>query len=168
VAVDFTLLHQEHQELEGGLARLKETAELVDLASVENVVLELEEAYQFLSRHLVPHARAEEDVLYRAYDQVANSPWATDTLRRDHAEIQRLTQELLGLRLQLYTDPLTVEQKHETRRILLSLYAVLRLHFSHEEQLLLPRLSEAISQEAADQLVASMERAEETYRAATV
>ncbi len=150
-------IRAEHETLRGRLETLRETADLIELAPVEAVITELEEAYLFLEHHILPHARAEEDVLYRAYDQVANSPWATDTMRRDHDEIEKLTRELIGLRLMLSTTALTVDQKHSLRRIIYGLYAVLSLHLGNEEQLILPRLEAALTQEAADQILTSMD-----------
>lgn len=153
-----TSLREEHQALLPKLGQLKQTADLIELAPVEAVIAELEEAYLFLEHHILPHAKAEEEVLYRAYDQVANSPWATDTMRRDHDEIEKLTRELIALRLTLFTDALTLDQKHNLRRILYGLNAVLNLHLRNEEDLILPRIEAAITQEAADQIVRSMEQ----------
>ncbi|MGE0057272.1 MAG: hemerythrin domain-containing protein [Dehalococcoidia bacterium] len=161
-------LKTEHRELRDRIDQLKQTADLIDLASVEVVIVELEEAEQFLNHHILPHARAEEEVLYRAYDQVANSPWATDTMKRDHAEVLKLTQQLTALRLQLFTDPLTTEQKQELRRIIYGLYTVLRLHLRHEEEIILPRIEAAVTQEAADQIVGSMDTAAARHRAEVV
>lgn len=161
-------LTKEHQELRARIEQLKQTADLVDLASVEVVIVELEEADQFLNHHVLPHARAEEEVLYRAYDQVANSRWATDTMKRDHAEVMKLAQQLTSLRLHLFTDPLTTEQKQDLRRIIFGLYTVLRLHLRHEEEIILPRVEAAITQEAADQIIASMEAAQLRHRAEVV
>ena len=165
MTANLTHLRHEHQELAPRIEWLKDVADQLDLASVEAIVIELEEALIFLNHHLLPHAKAEEDVLYRAYDQVANSPWATDTMRRDHREIENLTQELTALRLRVYMDPLTDEQKQEFRRVMFGLYHLLRVHFRNEEELLIPRLENALTHEAADQLVASMERDERIQKA---
>ncbi len=161
-------LTKEHQDLRRRLEQLKQIADLIDLAPVEVVIVELEEADQLLNHHVLPHARAEEEVLYRAYDQVANSPWATDTMKRDHAEVVDLTQQLTSLRLHLFTDALTTEQKQDLRRIIFGLYTVLRLHLRHEEELILPRIAASVTQEAADQIVTSMQSAEARYRAHVV
>ena len=160
-----TALRQEHQELLPKIEQLKQAADLIELASVEALIVELEEAYMFLTHHLLPHAQAEEEVLYRAYDQIANSPWATDTMRLDHAAIAELTQELVAKRLMLSTDQPTTDQKHELRRILYGLYALVRRHFRQEEDLLLPRIEDALDQEAADKLMDSMEKAASERRA---
>jgi len=149
-------LREEHAELWPQIEALRETAVLVDFEDIENVVLELENGLRFLTHHLLPHATAEEAVLYRAYDQLADSPWATDTMKRDHAEIRRLIDDLAALRLQLFMEPLTDAQKQELRRVLYGLHAVLKLHFAEEEEILVPRLEAGLSQDAADQLMRSM------------
>lgn len=153
-------LREEHRELLPRIEALKDAADLAELAPVEEVVKELEAAYLFLEQHVLPHARAEEETLYRAYDQVASSPWATDTMRRDHNEIERLTKDLLALRQAVSMNPLTSEQKNELGRVMYGLYAVLTLHLRHEEELILPRIEAAITQEAADQIIASMAETE--------
>ena len=160
-----TALRQEHRELLPKIEGLRQVADLVDLALVEKLAREIEEADVFLSHDLIPHAKAEEDVLYRAYDQVANSPWATDTMRRDHAAIAGLSDELSHQRSGLSTDSLSVRQKQDLRRILYGLYTLIKQHFSHEEELILPRIEAAITQEAARQLMQSMEVAATGYRA---
>jgi hemerythrin-like domain-containing protein len=157
-------LHQEHEELWPRIEAIKEAGDLIDLAPVEVVIHEVEEIDQFLTLHLIPHARAEEEVLYRAYDQVAASPWASETMRKDHAEVVKLRQALVALRLKLFTDPLTSEQKQEARQILYALHALLKLHFEKEEELLIPRIESGLTEEGAHQLIESMEKAVTAYR----
>jgi hypothetical protein len=81
-------------------------------------------------------------------------------MRRDHREVEKLTQDLIALRLHVYMDPLTTEQKQDLRRILFGLYTLLRLHFNHEEELILPRLEAALGDEAAHQIITSMKHEE--------
>lgn len=165
MTASLTALRLEHRELLPKIEQLKQVADLVDLAPVEKLAREIEVADVFLRHDLTPHAKAEEDVLYRAYDQVANSPWATDTMRRDHAAIAGLSEELVHQRSQLSMDPLTIQQKHDLRRILYGLYTLIKQHFSHEEDLILPRIEAAVTPEAAHQLMQSMEVAATAYRA---
>jgi hemerythrin-like domain-containing protein len=159
-----TALRKEHGELLSRVEQLKVAAELVDSAPLEELTRELQESVDFLSDALIPHARAEEVVLYRAYDQVANSPWATDMLRRDHAAIVALSQQLADQSSELSTEALASNQKQELRRVLYGLYALLKQHFSYEEDLLLPRIEAAVTQEGADQLMQSMETAAVSQR----
>lgn len=157
-------LHQTHEDLRAGLASIKETADLIDLASTEALKEELSMNEQFLRYHLLPHARAEEEVMYRAYDGLANSPWATDTMRHDHDEVERLTEELSAAELGLFMERPSDEQKLELRRVLYGLYAVLKLHFDKEEALLLPRLEDGLTQDAADGMLSRMEALSQTLR----
>lgn len=152
-------LHEEHERLWAGIEAIKETADLIELASVEALLIELEENRIFLTRHLIPHAEAEEGVLYRAYDQLANSPWATETMRHDHAAIKEFVAELTATQLGLFTDPATPEQKQELRRILYGLYALLKVHFKKEEEILVPRLEESLTEDAGERLLDSLEEA---------
>lgn len=157
-------LREKHRELAANLDIINEAANVVAEGTLERVVRGLDDSLRFLTDQLIPHARAEEEVLYRGYDQLADSPWATDTMRRDHVEVARLAHELRELRFQLATDPLTPVQKHALQQLLNGLHAILKLHFYKEEALLLPRLEEGFSQEAADRLLDSLDQVEQVYQ----
>jgi hypothetical protein len=149
-------IRDEHQEMQPHIASLKSVADWIDLTPPQELKRQLTEGADFLNRRLMPHAVAEEEVLYRAYDQVAGSPWASDTMRREHTEIEKLAGELSTFATVAPMDELTIEARRDLRRIVLGLYALLHMHFRHEEEQILPRLEDAITQEAADQIIASM------------
>ena len=48
----------------------------------------------FSAHHLIPHAQAEDQALYPVVARVMGVPEATATMRRDHVEVGRLTEEL--------------------------------------------------------------------------
>jgi hemerythrin-like domain-containing protein len=160
-----TGLRAEHEELRPKIERIRLAAELIDAAAPDALTAALEETTAFLIDDLTPHARAEEEVLYRAYDQVADSPWATDFMRRDHAAIAAFTEELVRLKLGVVFANLDKAQAQELRRVLYGLYTLIRQHFENEEQTILPRIEGAITQDAADELMESMESAAARFRA---
>jgi hypothetical protein len=54
----------------------------------------VEECYEFLAHHLIPHAQAEEHALHPVVGKVLGASEATATMSRDHVEVGRLTEEL--------------------------------------------------------------------------
>ena len=87
-----------------------------------------------LEGELLPHERADEELLVPLVDRALGGSDATAAMSRTHAEIEyqvgRLRRLLDGL------DPQTVEPEDviELRRLLYGLYAVLRLHNAQEEE----------------------------------
>lgn len=152
-------LHDEHQTLLPRVEALRTTADSVGAADQDVLRAAVNEAYEFLTGSLMPHAAAEEQVLYPAVQRVMGAPQATATMSRDHAEVDRLRQELASLRPALAAAPLTPAQTNELRRVLYGLYTLLRVHFAKEEEVYLPILDEHLSQNDANALFEQMERA---------
>jgi iron-sulfur cluster repair protein YtfE (RIC family) len=150
-------LRNEHRELAVGINALKETAEFLGSGSTQQIAERLRVSLEFLSHQLIPHAKAEEEVLYRAYDQLANSPWATDTMRRDHSEVARLTDRLEKLSREWSDGAFGPSVGQDLKETLFGLYAILRLHFANEETLIVPRLEQGLSPDAIRHLIHALE-----------
>jgi len=112
----------------------------------------------FLMHHLIPHAQAEEQVLYPTVGKLLRTLEATDTMSRDHLEVIRLTEELETLRLHLFYAPLTESDEQALRRVLYGLYAIVKLHLAKEEEIYLPILEAHLHAEEVDRMVEAMER----------
>ena len=109
---------------------------------------------------LVPHAHAEEAVLYPAVEAAMGAPGATATMRADHIEIveriERLEATVDDVEERTWPDPsLTRRLVHE----LIGTWAIIDLHFRKEETVLLPVLDEALSADDASALFERMEAA---------
>jgi len=115
----------------------------------EQVCSLLDEAHEFLVEHLLPHAEAEDRVLYPAVEQAMGAPGATKTMSRDHVAIVRLADELGWLRGQLRGSTVTLDQAMALRRVLYGLHAIVKLHFEKEEELYLPVLDRWLIEERA-------------------
>jgi iron-sulfur cluster repair protein YtfE (RIC family) len=107
------------------------------------------EIVAFLRRHLVPHAAAEEVVLYPAVEEAMVAPGATAMMRADHPEILARIDRLAG-RLdnvgQSWPDrALTADLADQ----LIGLSAMLELHLRKEEQVVLPMFDAALSVDQA-------------------
>lgn len=116
----------------------------------------LRDAVAFLRGHLVPHAQAEEAVLYPAYERVTGAPGATATMVSDHREIVRRIEELERFAADAGPAAPGAARVEELRAALYGLDAILALHFAKEEEDLLPALDEHLDEEAARQLFGEM------------
>src|SRR3990172_6304165 len=91
-------LREEHRELLPHVELLRTAAEAVGVAAAAKLRAAVDEAVDFLTHHLIPHAKAEEAALYPVVGRVLGAREATATMSRDHVEVGRLTEELRELR----------------------------------------------------------------------
>ncbi len=151
-------LRDEHRELNSRIERLRIVADAIGSAPIESVREGVGEAHIFLIQHLIPHAQAEEKVLYPAVGKLLRTPAATDTMSRDHLEVIRLSEELQTLRLHLFYAPLTESDEKALRRVLYGLYAIIKLHLAKEEELYLPLLEARLGGEEVHRMVEVMQK----------
>lgn len=151
-------LRREHSELLPKVEWLRVTADQADMLQPDALAAEVERDLRFLREELVPHAHAEEAVLYPAVERSLGSSSATATMTGDHMEVLRLVAELEGLHEALLVG-VDRGRVRDLQRVLYGLYAVLRLHFAKEEGIYLPILDESLSSADAVQLFAEMELA---------
>ena len=140
-------LRDEHKELLPHIELLRTLADSIGEAPSESLRRDLHEAHMFLTHHLLPHAQAEERVLYPMVGRLMGAPEATATMSRDHVEVSRLTEELGGLRSHLVGASMSETQEKALRRVLYSLYAIVKIHFAKEEEIYLPVLDARLAAE---------------------
>ena len=87
-----------------------------------------------LEGELIPHERADEQLLIPLVDRALGGTDATAAMSRTHAEIEHQVAKLRRLLLGLDRDTTQPEDIVELRRLLYGLYAVLRLHNAQEEE----------------------------------
>jgi iron-sulfur cluster repair protein YtfE (RIC family) len=142
-------LRAEHRDLLPHLHALDIAANEVDGWDRDEALRILGDIVEFLRGHLVPHAAAEEQVLYPAVEDAMAAPGATATMRADHSEIvariDRLAEAvpMVGAR---WPD---ADLAHDLAHQLVGLSAILLLHFSKEEEVLLPVLDAALGPEGS-------------------
>jgi iron-sulfur cluster repair protein YtfE (RIC family) len=147
-------LRDEHKELIPHIENILRVADSLSDMPPEQIQDEVEEVYEFLAYHLLPHAQAEEAVLYPVVQQALGSPDATRTMSHDHAEIGRYIDELASLRREL-----SPRQFKPLLRVLYGVYALVKVHFAKEEEVYLPILENWLSMEQAKELFEAMEKA---------
>jgi len=150
-------LRKEHLDLLPHIERLRTIADGVGVLTEDELRREVDSIHGFLTRHLMPHAVAEDRVLYPKVAELMGAPRATATMSLDHVEVVRLAEELGELRVELAEGRRPAEVELDLRRVLYGLYALVRVHFAEEEEIYLPILDERLSPEEADELFGSME-----------
>jgi iron-sulfur cluster repair protein YtfE (RIC family) len=152
-------LREEHKELLPHIESLKAAGDAVGESVTPALRSAVDEAYEFLVHHLIPHAQAEDNALYPVVQKVMGAAEATGTMSRDHVEIGRLTAELGELRLQLGAEALTPAQAKALRAVLYGLYALVKVHFAKEEEVYLPLLDAHLTPDEAHAMFEAMEAA---------
>ncbi len=147
-------LRDEHKELIPHIERILEVANSIPEAPIAQIRDGVNEVYEFLAYHLLPHAQAEDAALYPTVQKVLGSPDATRTMSRDHVEVGRYIDELAQLRQNVSGQSFKALQ-----RVLYGLYALVKVHFAKEEEVYLPILEQRLSPEEAAEMFEAMERA---------
>ncbi len=150
-------IRDEHLELIAHIEVLRTVADSIGLASTESMREGVGQAYSFLIHQLIPHAQAEEQVLYPTVGRLLRAVEATETMSRDHLEVIRLTKELEALRLHLFYTLVSEADKQALRRVLYGLYAIIKLHLAKEEEIYLPILETRLPTSEVNDLVEAME-----------
>ncbi len=129
VALPTQPFRDEHAELIGHVEHLRTVArELAPLTPKERKA-KLGPILGFLRETLIPHASAEEEVLYPEWARLVGSPSAAAPMIHDHEAIVARVDALQQ------TDPGDLDRLHE---LLYGLYALISVHFRKEEDIQLP------------------------------
>ncbi|HET9649808.1 MAG TPA: heavy metal translocating P-type ATPase [Microlunatus sp.] len=87
-----------------------------------------------LEHELLPHERADEQLLVPIVARAMGGTAATAALSRTHAEIEHQAGRLRRLVVDLDNEPVQAEDVVELRRLLYGLYAIMRLHNAQEDE----------------------------------
>lgn len=147
-------LRDEHKELIPHIEKILDVADSIPDAPLEAMRARVEEVYEFLAYHLIPHAQAEDAALYPAVQKALGSRDATRTMSRDHVEVGRYVEELAELQRDL-----SARDFKTLQRLLYGVYALVKVHFAKEEEVYLPILEEWLTAEEAKEMFEAMERA---------
>ncbi len=159
-------LREEHQELLPHIEAIRQAADAIGAVPLSVLRPQIDEVYDFLAYHLLPHAQAEEAALYPVVGKVMGAPEATGTMSRDHVEVGRMIDELGLIRLNLSGSTLTSAQIQNLRRVLYGLYTLVKVHFAKEEEVYLPILDARLTPDEARSLFEDMEQAAQRAKSA--
>lgn len=161
-------LREEHREIFPEIQVLRTVADTAQETPFHELKALTDRSLRFLQGTLVPHAEAEDAVLYPVVAARLGGPKATATMSRDHVEVGRLIAELRQVRAAMDANIVAPEQlkglRRDLARVLYSLYAVVALHFAKEEEIYVPLLDESLSLDEASALFEKMEQAASTVR----
>lgn len=149
-------LRQEHLELLPRLHDLQQAAVEVSRWSASEAGEHLTELLEFLEHHLVPHALAEDEILYPAIDQALGAPGSTGTMRADHDEVVARIARLRRTVVSTLTEWENRDRVMDVSLQVAGLAAIVLLHFRKEEEVLLPILDSVLTTEEAEALFAAM------------
>lgn len=147
-------LRDEHAQLVPHIEQLRQLADGIEHLSPVQRTDGVAAAHRFLTEHLIPHAEAEDVILYPAVARVMGAPAATATMSRDHVEVHRMTEELGRLAAAGASADLTA-----LRRVLYGLHALVSVHFAKEEEIYVPMLEQGLSPDEAAWLFHQIEHA---------
>ncbi len=152
-------LREEHKELLPHIEAIRQAADAIGETPLSELRPQIDNVYDFLAYHLLPHAQAEEAALYPVVAKVMGAPEATGTMSRDHVEVGRLIDELGLIRSNMSGSMLTMAQVRDLRRVLYGLYTLVKVHFAKEEEVYLPILDARLTADGARRLFEDMEQA---------
>ena len=140
---------QEHEHLLEHIDHIAMAArEMPRLSDEERVALR-ERILAFLRGTLIPHAKAEEEVLYPEWSTLLGFPDAAAPMIHDHEAIVARIDQLARA---------DVHDVDALQELLYGLYALISVHFRKEEDLQLPAF-DAAPPEITEAVIARMERA---------
>ena len=124
----------EHARLRPDIDHLLAVADQIGSVDPKTAYRLASGVHHFLVDDLIPHEQAEDAELYPALARVLGGADPTGTMSRGHAEIVHLSQRLGCLLADVDEERLEADDNSDTRRLLYGLHAVLRLHFSQEDE----------------------------------
>lgn len=125
---------REHAELHTHIEHIAQAAREVPRLDDEERALLVGRILGFLRDTLVPHARAEEEVLYPAWAELVGFADAAVPMVHDHETIVEWIERL---------ERAGVEDVDTLQELLYGLYALIEAHFRKEEDLQLPAFDAA-------------------------
>jgi hemerythrin-like domain-containing protein len=152
-------LRAEHRRMAAGAMALRTTADSIGAVPIADLRAAVGDVLSFLDETLLPHAAAEDEVLYPFVGHLLGSPLATATMHRDHAEVLGLTHELSRLHERLCDDGDVVlddRAANALRRVLYGLFAVITLHLAKEDEIHLPLLETRATTEQVRGVIAGL------------
>jgi phosphoglycolate phosphatase-like HAD superfamily hydrolase len=124
----------EHRELWPEIKRIRHIADCLDVLPAKTAGVEVEQIYTFLTEKILPHNAAEDATVYPAVARLIGGDDPTAPMSRAHLEIAHMVR-VLGRHLsELPPEGPATEDIRDLRRILYGLDAILRLHFTQEDE----------------------------------
>ncbi len=128
-------LRLEHDELIPQLESIRVAADELDRMAPAERLAVLQRTSEFLQREILPHEMEDERVIYPEIAAALGGEDPLASMSRSHREIFHLTDVYTRTLAALPESGPEPADFRDLRRLLYSLYAILRLHFDQEEEL---------------------------------
>ena len=125
---------EEHRQLWPEIRRIRFIADRLDAMPPKTAQREVEEVYRFLVNKVLPHDEAEDAMLYPLVARMIGGNDPTAPMSRAHLEIAHMVRVLERHLKELPQEGPGFEDLRDLRRILYGLDAILRLHFTQEDE----------------------------------
>lgn len=113
---------------------------------------DFENLFQYVDREVLPHVRAEEELLYDRVDELTGTKLCTASMRRDHRDLERRAKALDDHQF-----------PREFARRVNEFSTLFRHHLRKEEDVLMPFLCDKLETAELEGLLERMEHRETTY-----
>jgi len=123
----------EHRVLRGYVDTLCEVGDAVGEIPLSALHQQIRDVLAFLAGELIPHAEAEDQVIYPLVAGMLGTLEGISAMNRDHIEIGRFTAELAELEQRVSGSRLRSADAKALRRVLYGLAALLRFHLEQED-----------------------------------
>ncbi len=153
----------EHRILRGYVDTLCEVGDAVGDIPLPALHERIRDVLAFLAGELIPHAEAEDQVIYPLVARMLGTLEGISAMNRDHIEIGRFAAELADLEQRLSGSRLRSTDAKALRRVLYGLAALLRFHLEQEDVylgLLGAHLAPDVAQSTLDALQVAARKAQ--------
>jgi iron-sulfur cluster repair protein YtfE (RIC family) len=148
--------HEHHERLLHRVNGMPEIADNLLMAKAEDAIRGLDGLSAFLTGTLVPHIDSAERTLYPELERMFQNRHSMAPMRREHAEVRRLVEQLAKLTAEVDAGRLTLGRTLALRRVMFQLYSLLKIHLAEEEAYL--RIVEhGVTTDVADMIAAAMD-----------
>jgi hypothetical protein len=125
--------HEHHARLLHHVDAMPAIADGLLGASTVDARRSLDELGSFLTGMLLPHMEAAEHTIYPELERMFQNRHSMTPMRREHAEVRRLSAEYAAVAASAMSGPVTLGRSLAVRRVLFQLYALLKIHLAEEE-----------------------------------
>ena len=127
-------LRDQHAALRPAVENVRTVADTLAGAHEASDLAPARTLLTYLRTEVIPHERAEQDLLYPAVAAALGGSDPIGAMSRSHAEIEHQIGRLARLLDEIVTDAPQPEDVVELCRLLYGLYAVMRLHNAQEDE----------------------------------
>ncbi len=149
-------LRDDHQRFLPSVMAIRDIADSIGDEPADSLIKKVDESLDFLIKDLLPHFSAEDRVLYPEVARIMDSPQATNTMRMDHAEMRALIGELAQMRSKIREEESLQYEAKTLYRVLYSLFTLVVLHFSKEEEIYFSIIDDHLTSEQGHCMLESM------------